>query len=132
MLNKTFSSNKQKLNKLEVKYKKKNEWYNHSNEELLKIKNDIIKNHEDFEKSLKNEYDLSVDKSIKNFDLIRYSQDELISKLQNSIKDQGKIISNYSFQVIESLRKISELNNTIILQQKELIDRDKQLDVSKQ
>jgi hypothetical protein len=30
------------------------------------------------------------------------------------------------------LRKISELNNTVILQQKELSDRDYQLEISKQ
>lgn len=132
MLNKTFQLDKEKINKLNENYKIKMDRYNKSGEELLKIKSDTKKSDNNFENSLKDKYNEATVKTIANFDLIRYSQSELISKLHKSIKDQGKLISNYSFQIIDSLRKVSELNNTVILQQNELIDREQQLEVSKQ
>lgn len=132
MLNKTFQLDKEKINKLNENYKIKKDRYNKSGEELLKIKSDTVKSDNNFENSLKDKYNEATVKTIANFDLIRYSQSELISKLHKSIKEQGKIISNYSFQIIDSLRKVSELNNTVILQQNELIDREQQLEVSKQ
>jgi hypothetical protein len=57
--------------------------------------------YKNFEKILLTKYRLAADKTLKNFDLIKYSQSEIIYKLQQSIKEQSIIISKESTQIID-------------------------------
>lgn len=74
-------------------------------------------------------YEDSINEVSKNFDLIRKKQDDLINKFQRAVNDQSITINKEEKDIIELTGKISEYNNTLLLQKQELEDRNKNLEV---